>query len=337
MLIDVNEYLKTDFDVIFDARSPGEYNESHIPESRNFYVLNDKEHAEIGYVYKQISKKEASKKGLVYILRNIAKQLEEINIEDLYGKKVLVYCARGGKRSEALYTILKQLNLNVFRLKGGYKAYRSYVSDYFQNLPHKNFIVLRGNSGCGKSELIERLSPSIDLEKFANHYGSTFGNRGVQPSQKMFENMLFENFRKIDENEYVFIEAESSKIGKILIPGMLKRKIEEGVQVEITAPLEQRIERTLKYYGNIDKENFYANLEKLKKFISKETYEKLIENYNKGNLKKVAEIMLLEYYDRVYKRKEADFVIENVDLKKSVEKLLEIKKICSGECGVRSV
>ncbi len=35
--------------------------------------------------------------------------------------------------------------------------------------------------------------------------------------------------------------------------------------------------------------------------------------------------MLLDYYDKVYKKKEADFVIENVDLKKSVEKLLEIK------------
>ena len=35
--------------------------------------------------------------------------------------------------------------------------------------------------------------------------------------------------------------------------------------------------------------------------------------------------MLLEYYDMVYKTKKADFIIENVDLKKSIEKLLEIK------------
>ncbi len=323
MLIDINEYLKTDFDVIFDVRSPREFEQSHIPGAKNFYVLNNEEHAEIGYIYKQISKKEASKKGLVYILRNIASHLEKT--KDLYGKKILIYCSRGGKRSESLYTILSHLNLNVFRLKGGYKAYRSYVSDYFQNLPHKKFIVLRGNSGCGKSELIEKLTPSIDLEKLANHYGSTFGIRGVQPSQKMFENMLFEKIRKIDKNEYIFIEAESSKIGKLLIPGVLKKRMEEGIQVEITAALEQRIERIIKYYGNIDKKNFYANLEKLKKFISKSTYERLIENYNNENLKKVAEIMLLEYYDKVYKKKEADFSVENVDLKKSVEKLLEIK------------
>ncbi len=323
MLIDINEYLKINFDIIFDVRSPREYEESHIPNAKNFYVLNNDEHAQIGYIYKQISKKEASKKGLVYILRNIANQLE--NVGDLYGKKILIYCSRGGKRSESLYTILSQLNLNVFRLKGGYKAYRSYVSSFLQNIPHKKFIVLRGNSGCGKSELIQKLSPSIDLEKLANHYGSTFGNKGEQPSQKMFENMLFEHFRKIDKNEYIFIEAESSKIGKLIIPGSLKKRMEEGIQIEITAPLEKRIERIIKYYGNINKESFYNNLEKLKKFISKSTYEKLIESYNNANLKKVAEIMLLEYYDRVYKTKKADFIIENVDLKKSVEKLLEIK------------
>jgi len=324
MLIDIEEYLKKNFDIIFDARSPKEYNESHIPGSENFYVLNDEQHAEIGYIYKQISKKEASKKGLIYILRNIASRLEKT--ENLYNKRILIYCSRGGKRSESLYTILKQLNLNVYKLKGGYKSYRNYVSRYLQNLPHEKFIVLRGNSGCGKSELIEKLRPSIHLEKLANHYGSTFGYKGEQPSQKMFENMLFENFRKIDENEYIFIEAESSKIGKLILPGVLPKRIKEGVQIEITAPLKQRIKRILEYYGDIDKENFYNNLEKLKKYISNDLYKKLINYYEEGDLEKIAKIMLLEYYDRVYKKRDTEIVIENNDINKTLEKLLKLKQ-----------
>ena len=324
MLVDINEYLKNNFDIVFDVRSPREFEESHIPGAQNFYVLNNKEHEEIGYIYKQISKKEASKKGLIYILKNIAHQLEKFN--DLENKKILIYCARGGKRSLALYTILKQLNLDVYRLNGGYKAYRKYVSNFFQEMPHKKFLVLRGNSGCGKSELIEKLSPSIHLEKLANHYGSAFGYKGEQPSQKMFENMLFEEFRKIDENEHIFIEAESARIGKLLLPGVLPKRIRNGIQIEIKAPLNQRIERILKYYGNIDKTHFYKNLDKIKKFISNETYESLLKFYNEGNLKKVAEIMLLEYYDRVYKKKEADFQVYNDDLKKALKEILEIKQ-----------
>lgn len=323
MLINLETFLNNEFDVIFDVRSPKEFEESHIPGAKNFYVLNNEEHSEIGYIYKQISKKEASKKGLIYILKNIAWQLEKF--DNLENKKILIYCARGGKRSFSLYTILKELNLDVYRLEGGYKAYRSYVSKYFQNLPHKNFIVLRGNSGCGKSELIEMLSPSIHLEKLANHYGSNFGSRGFQPSQKMFENMLFEEFRRINVNEYIFIEAESSKIGKLILPGVLPKRIQEGIQIEITAPLKRRIERTLKYYGNIDKQNFYENLNKLKKFISSKTYEKLIKLYDSGNLREVAKIMLLEYYDRVYKKRKSHYIVINEDLQKAKREILKIK------------
>ena len=321
MVIDIKEFLNNKFDLILDARSPKEYNESHIPGSKNIYVLNDEEHAQIGYMYKNVSKKQASQKGLIYILKNIAKHLE---IDDFTDKKILIYCARGGKRSKSLYTILKEINYNVYRLDGGYKIYRKYVSEYLMNIPGK-FLVLRGNSGCGKSELLEYLRPCIDLEKLANHYGSIFGNIGHQPSQKMFENMLFEKLRLISPDEYIFIEAESSRIGKINLPGDLHKKIKSSIQIEITAPLHQRINRILKYYGNIDKKSFYANLDRLKKFISKQIYDDLINSYQKNELKKVAEIMLLEYYDKVYKKNKSDFIVENSDLQKALKELKKIK------------
>jgi tRNA 2-selenouridine synthase SelU len=40
----------------------------------------------------------------------------------------------------------------------------------------------------------------------------------------MFENLIFEKLRKIDKNDYVFIEAESSRIGSLLLPGNLTKK-----------------------------------------------------------------------------------------------------------------
>jgi tRNA 2-selenouridine synthase len=137
MLIDIEDYLKADFDVIIDVRSPKEFEESHIPGSINLYVLNNEEHHEIGYLYKQVSKKIANKKGVIYILKNISHHLENNEFEN---KKILIYCARGGKRSESFYTILKQLGYDVYRLNKGYKGYRSYVTNYLRDIEH-NFLV----------------------------------------------------------------------------------------------------------------------------------------------------------------------------------------------------
>jgi tRNA 2-selenouridine synthase len=156
-------------------------------------------------------------------------------------------------------------------------------------------LVLRGPSGCGKSELIQQLSPSLDLESLANHYGSLFGKRGKQPSQKMFENMIFEKLRRIDKNDYVFIEAENSRIGSLLPPGNLTKKIKSSPQIEINAPLKDRIKRILKYYGNIDKNEFINNLNKIKKYISNESYNEILNNFEKGNLEIVAKILLVDY------------------------------------------
>ncbi len=318
-LIDADKFLDTGFDYILDCRSPREYNESHIPGSLNFYVLNNEEHHEIGHMYKNTSKPGAKKQAVIYMLRNISVQLAEFNPAP--GSRILVYCARGGKRSTALYTILSQLDLIVYKLKGGYKAYRKFVVEYLQNFPHKKFTVLRGNSGCGKSELIERLSPSLDLEKLANHYGSNFGFRGIQPSQKQFENNIVATLLKIPPEDNIFIEAESRKIGSLFVPNLLAERIKNGVQVEITAPLEQRVQRILSYYGNIKKDDFLDNLEKIKKFVSNMVYDEIKDLYEKGELEKVAEILLVKYYDRVYKKADAGYCIDNTDPDETLKKL----------------
>lgn len=75
----------------------------------------------------------------------------------------------------------------------------------------------------------------------------------------MFQNRLFEAFRAIDPLNYVFIEGESKRMGKVMLPSNLHDTMKEGFKIEITAPLPQRVERILKDYYAIDDTFFYTN------------------------------------------------------------------------------
>jgi tRNA 2-selenouridine synthase len=303
--IATKEFLKeySSFDLIIDARSPKEFKHSSIPKAVNFYALSDEEHEEIGFIYKQKSKSDAKVKGASYVCINASKHVFELNKLCKIGSKIAIYCARGGLRSSSLATIFSNIGYRVYKLDFGYKGFRSFVVNYLENIPHKNFIVLGGNTGCGKSELIHKLPNSIDLEALANHLGSTFGSvKGEQPSQKEFQNQLFFALLNLDLDKPIFIEGESKRIGKIMLPNLLYKRMGEGRRIEITAPIEQRVQRILSDYIDIDDEFFYYCMDKITPYIKKDAKDKTIRFYRQRNLEKVSEILLLDYYDNVYKK-----------------------------------
>ncbi len=304
-----------EYDLIIDARSPQEYKNSHLPTAQNLYSLSDFEHNQIGEMYVQESKQDAKVLGASYICQNAAKHLKSINQEYDLGSKIGIYCARGGLRSTSLATILSITGYRVYKINRGYKEYRQHVLNYVENFKHSNFIVLGGNTGCGKSELIQKLTPSIDLEGLANHFGSTFGlMNGTQPTQKAFENNLAYKLENIDDKSWIFVEGESKRIGTITQPCLLYNRIQKGIRVEITAPLEQRVERILKDYINIDDEYFFTSMQTITPYIKKSSKLDAINSYKKGDLSKVAEILLVDYYDKVYRKpKKVDYIIDNTN------------------------
>lgn len=327
MLIDleIDAFIaqKSSFDLLIDARSPKEFQESHIPHAQNFYALDDAEHQEVGTVYKQVSRNDAKILGARYICQNVALHLQEIAKQYKISSKIGIYCARGGLRSSSIAIILAHIGYQVYRLKGGYKSYRFHVLTYLETIPHHRFIVLGGNTGCGKSELLQILQPSIDLEKLANHLGSSFGSiKGAQPSQKAFENILCEILCKIDPNAYIFIEAESKRMGKCTVPTILHERMQQGFRVEITAPLEQRVERILKDYKSITSDFFNQAMQMISPYIKKSAKEAALEAYEKDNLADVAKILLVEYYDVVYKKPhKIDKIIDNANQCQSIQAL----------------
>lgn len=321
------------FDTIIDVRSPDEYRHSHIPTAYNFPVLNDDEFKQIGTLYHQDSL-QAKILGASLACKNIALLLEKIasqkQIAQLFShkNKILIYCARGGKRSQALYEVLKNLDLQVFKLQGGYKRYRQLVLHNLK-IPHY-FITLCGPTGCGKSELIQAYSQSsIDLESLAHHYGSSFGDLaaltlGTQPTQKMFENLLEFELSKKQINSPLIIEAESKKLGNIIIPKELYDNYHKGIFIFIDAPIEQRISRITSLYKTITQDFFFCAIHRIKPYISNKIFNDILQLWKKQDLEKVAQILIEKYYDKVYKIPSYHYKIENKDLNKALKQLKEI-------------
>lgn len=304
-ILSIDDFItqKNDFNLLIDARSPKEFDESHIPNAQNFYALSNEEHHEVGTVYKQVSRNDAKVLGASYICTNASSHVKTIYKDYKIGSKIGIYCAKGGLRSSSLALILSSIGYQVYKLESGYKSYRNYVLHYLDTFPHERFIILGGNTGCGKTELLAHLQPSIDLEGLANHMGSSFGSvKGLQPSQKAFENQLCNILYSIDPNEVIFIEGESKRMGSITIPSFLHVKMQKGIRVEITAPLEERIERILKDYRSLDVRLFEMAMEKITPYISRSAKESATHAFFTHDLHTVARILLTEYYDKVYKK-----------------------------------
>jgi tRNA 2-selenouridine synthase len=197
---------------VLDVRSPGEYTHAHIPGAYSLPLFSDEERKVVGTAYKQQSKQTAIKIGLEYFGVKMKKMVEEAeSLVATYLKEknnppvlpvfppgtgggIAVHCWRGGMRSAGVAWLLDLYGFKVYTIIGGYKAYRKWVREQFEQ-PCK-MKVLGGYTGSGKTLVLHAIKrtgyPVIDLEALANHKGSAFGAMGEkpQPSQEMFENLL---------------------------------------------------------------------------------------------------------------------------------------------------
>jgi len=289
--------------LLIDARSPAEYKESHIKNATNLYVLDNKQREEVGTLYKK-SPFDAKMLGASLISQNIARYLQN-ELKDITPKtKIFIYCSRGGQRSGSFGIVLANIGFRVYKLKGGYKAYRHEVLNYLENFKQDNFFVLDGLTGSGKSELIKEFENSIDLEGLANHFGSSFGDiNGEQPSQKQFQNSLYDELKRVESYKSVLIEGESKKIGKLHIPSKLYEKMLKAPRIWIDSPMEDRVQRIVKDYQNIDEDFFEKAISRIRPYIEKRYIFDIKKAFYREDLHKCAYLLLKNYYDKVYKHR----------------------------------
>ena len=246
-----------DADDIIDVRAPSEFAEDHIPGAINLPALSDDERARVGTIYVQDSPFKARKIGAALVARNVATHLETELAERPGGWKPVVYCWRGGQRSGSVVSILSQIGWRAQQLEDGYKSYRRLVKAllYDAPLPHK-LILIDGGTGTAKTRLLEALDTAgaqvLDLERLASHRGSLFGLVGpAQPSQKWFESQVAMTLSRFDPSRPVFVEAESNKIGRLIVPPSLWQKMIHAARYELTAPLPARAEHLARNYDDL--------------------------------------------------------------------------------------
>ncbi|WP_407308558.1 tRNA 2-selenouridine(34) synthase MnmH [Desulfosporosinus sp. SB140] len=305
--IQVSDLKMLDHAVLVDVRSEGEFAEATIPGSVNLPLFNNQERAEVGTVYTQSSPSLARELGLSIVSPKLPDLLKEV--EELSKKGPLVlFCWRGGMRSKSLAAVAELMGIPIYRLQGGYKAYRNQVVEYFQKeLPFK-VVVLRGNTGVGKTELLKKLRgegyPAIDLENLANNRGSVFGAMGLgnPPSQKKFEGLLYEELDSLKEFPYIIVECESKRIGRVTLPATFFSAMQQGIQILHCDSLPNRVQRLIREYTAVPdaREEIRLALEKLIKTLGRVKVQELKALLETNSLEEFTEQLLVEYYDKLY-------------------------------------
>lgn len=236
---------------LIDVRSPSEFEDSSIPGSLNIPFFDDAERAEIGTLYKQVSAQAAKERGLEIMSAKLPSFVK--SFAAIPGRKV-VFCWRGGMRSRTTATVLSLMDVHVYRLEGGYRAYRKWVLDSLEQMDFTpDIYVLHGNTGTGKTDILKTLKdrgyPVLDLEGLAGHRGSIFGEIGLRShNQKTFDALLLEELIHYKDAPFVLIEAESKRIGKVIVPEFLMNKKQQGVHFMIEVPMKLRVQNILNDY-----------------------------------------------------------------------------------------
>lgn len=310
---------------VLDVRSPGEFEQAHIPGAYSLPLFTDEERKVVGTAYKQESREKAIKIGLEYFGKKMVKMVEEVEeicdkelgIRDKLktnpqsqisnSRKILVHCWRGGMRSTGVAWLLDLYGFDVHTLAGGYKAYRNWVLQQFEK--EYNIHVIGGYTGSAKSYVLNELQKQneavVDLEGLANHKGSAFGHIGMpkQPSQEMFENRLAQQLSSFSSRQsaVIWIEDESQRIGNVNIPTPFFKQMRTKSVLFLDIPFEERLKHIIAEYGRLEKEKMINAIIRIKKRLGGLDTKNAISYLVEDNVEECFGI-LLRYYDKAYEK-----------------------------------
>ncbi|PCJ20857.1 MAG: tRNA 2-selenouridine(34) synthase MnmH [SAR86 cluster bacterium] len=319
---------------LMDVRAPLEFNQGAFPCATNIPLLDDDQRATVGSLYKAEGKQAAIDLGNQLVSGQIKEsRFKAWNDYLTKNPDALLYCFRGGLRSQTVQQWLLQSSNSIACIEGGYKALRRFLINVIEEHgASSNFMIVAGKTGSGKTHLIHKLNCSIDLEGLANHRGSAFGRRvDSQPSQINFENNLAIALLKLSRvkngTQRLFLEDESRAIGSLSIPltfhsSMIESPIaviEEDIDSRAGIILNDYIVSNYFDFKKSDPENFEAlfsdfllsSLERIQRRLGSENYQKvkalMLEALNASDRNTSLQThiiwiksLLQDYYDPMY-------------------------------------
>ncbi len=238
---------------MIDVRSHAEYVDAFSPGAVNIPLLDNQQRHLVGAEYKRVGKDAAIALGAR--LLDPAQRERRVANWGAYADQhpnAVIYCARGGMRSNISSSWLAESGIDLPVVKGGYKAIRQFLlsslSDCVQQLP---LIIVGGRTGTGKTLFLNTLERRLDLEGLAKHRGSSFGGTAAkQPSNANFENEIAATLlRLLSDNELpVFVEDEARNVGSNGVPAELHEKMKTSKVILLEETLEARINNVIDDY-----------------------------------------------------------------------------------------
>ncbi|MGI0134346.1 MAG: tRNA 2-selenouridine(34) synthase MnmH, partial [Candidatus Micrarchaeaceae archaeon] len=220
----IGQFLSSDGPLI-DVRSPSEFSQGHIPGALNIPLFSDAERAAVGTCYKRTGHDAAVRLGLSFVGPKMNTLAEALQTAAGSEKRLRLLCFRGGMRSSSMIWLAQLFNIKCLQLTGGYKAFRRYCQQLFEQ--PRNWRVIGGYTGSGKTELLQYLTNQghhvLDLEAFACHRGSAFGalpDRSC-PTTEQFENEIAFKLKDVPQGAPIYVEDESRLVGYCVIPRAL--------------------------------------------------------------------------------------------------------------------
>ena len=242
--MDFAELFCTDTPLL-DVRAPVEFAKGAFPNAINLPILDDEQRHLVGVCYKEKGPKAAEALG--YELVGPIKSERIAGWQQFIAEhpRALLYCFRGGQRSQITEQWLAEAGTNIPRIPGGYKALRQFLLAKFEDLPPCT--IISGKTGVGKTDLLNRFDNAVDLEGLANHRGSAFGRtRTEQPAQIDFENHLA--IKLLKQPGSIVLEDESRLIGRISLPITLQAEMKRAPILLLKDTVKNRVQRILNEY-----------------------------------------------------------------------------------------
>jgi tRNA 2-selenouridine synthase len=246
---------------LIDVRAPVEFAVGHFPRSVNLPLMTDDERHQVGIEYKERGQAAAIELGHRLVggdvkAARVARWQEFMRAHP----GTMLYCFRGGLRSEISAQWLREAGTPIEFVPGGYKALRRFLMEQIENVSRTaELIVVAGRTGSGKTRFLHSLGstvPSLDLEGLARHRGSAFGAMGplgTQPAQVTFENAIAiellqaaiaaANGAKSGAavRFSLVVEDESRSIGALQLPMTLFESMSTASLVLLDRPIEERV------------------------------------------------------------------------------------------------